>query len=158
MGVPPTDWLIDPGTAYLNHGGYGALPVPVAAAADALRRDVEANPTDLFTRRWQDSVNGVRARVASLLHSQPADLVFVPNATAGTATVLNSLAMTEGDELVVTDHRYPAVRSQVDVLAERRGLLVRQEDKPLDMLAPEEIVDLVMPEVVLPPLLVDLGH
>src|SRR3954464_15413760 len=158
MGVPPTDWLIDPGTAYLNHGGYGALPVPVAAAADALRRDVEANPTDLFTRRWQGSVDVVRARVAGLLHAQPADLVFVPNATAGTATVLNSLSMTAGDELVVTDHRYPAVRSQVDVLAERRGVTVRQAHVPVDVAKAGEIVDRVMAEVGPRTRLVVLDH
>src|SRR4051794_13509198 len=147
MGVPPTDWLIDPGTAYLNHGGYGALPVPVAEAAAALRRGVEANPTDQFTRRWQESVDAVRARVAGLLHARPADLVFVPNATAGTATVLNALSMTAGDELVVTDHRYPAVRSQVYVLAERRGVIVRQAHIPLDVATAEEIVDRVMAEL-----------
>ena len=158
MGVPSTDWLIDPGTAYLNHGGYGALPVPVAEAAAALRRDVEANPTDLFTRRWQGSVDAVRARVASLLHAQSADLVFVPNATAGTATVLNSLSMTAGDELVVTDHRYPAVRSQVDVLAERRGVVVRQAHIPLDVTTAEGIVDRVMAEVTARTRLVVLDH
>src|SRR5437763_16249829 len=132
MGIPPTDWLIDPGTAYLNHGGYGALPVPVAEAAAEIRRDVEADPTDLFTRRWQDSVDAVRGRVAGLLHAQPSDLAFVANATAGTATVLNSLPLSAGDEVVVTAHRYPAVRSQVDLLAERRGVVVRPAHVAVD--------------------------
>src|SRR3954468_987649 len=158
MGVPPTDWLIDPGTAYLNHGGYGALPVPVAEAAAALRRDIEANPTDQFTRRWQQSVDTVRARVAGLLRARPADLVFVPNATAGTATVLNSLSLTADDEVVVTDHRYPAVRSQTDVLAEQRGVVVRQARIPVDVATVDEIVDSVMAEVTPRTRLVVLDH
>src|SRR3954454_4155431 len=158
MGVPATDWLIDPGTAYLNHGGYGALPVPVAEAAAALRRGVEANPTDQFTRRWQESVDAVRARVAGLLHARPADLVFVANATAGTATVLGSLPLSAGDELVVTDHRYAAVRSQVDVLAERRGVTVRQAHVPVDVATAGEIVDRVMAEVNSHTRLVILDH
>src|SRR5436853_5718640 len=107
MGIPTTDWLIDPAIAYLNHGGFGALPVPVAEAAAALRREVESNPTDMFMRRWHGEVDAVRSRVAGLLHARPDDLVFVPNATAGSATVLTSLPMSPGDELVVTDHRYP---------------------------------------------------
>src|SRR4051812_20330747 len=158
MAVPPTDWLIDPGTAYLNHGGYGALPVPVAEAAAALRRDIEANPTDQFTRRWQQSVDTVRARVAGLLRARPADLVFVPNATAGTATVLNSLSLTADDEVVVTDHRYPAVRSQTDVLAEQRGVVVRQARIPVDVATVDEIVDSVMAEVTPRTRLVVLDH
>ena len=147
MGVPPTDWLIDPGTAYLNHGGFGALPVPVADAAAALRREVESNPTDMFMRRWADEVDAVRRRVAGLLHARPDDLVFVPNATAGSATVLNSVPMSAGDEVVVTDHRYPAVRSQVDVLASRRNIVVREARIPLDVASAEEIVDRVLAEV-----------
>jgi isopenicillin-N epimerase len=158
MGVPTTDWLIDPDTAYLNHGGYGALPVPVAEAAAALRREVEANPTDMFMRRWQDEVDGVRARVAGLLHARSADLVFVANATAGTATVLNALPLSAGDEIVVADHRYPAVRSQVDVLAERRGVVVRQAHVPVDIGTAGEIVGRVMAEVSARTRLVVLDH
>ena len=147
MGVPTTDWLIDAGTAYLNHGGFGALPVQVADAAAALRREVESNPTDMFMRRWADEVDAVRRRVAGLLHARPDDLVFVPNATAGTATVLNSIPLSAGDEVVVTDHRYPAVRSQVDVLASRRNVVVREAHISVDVAGAEEIVDRVLAEV-----------
>jgi isopenicillin-N epimerase len=147
MAFPVTEWLVDPGTAYLNHGGFGALPVPVARAAEALRREVEANPTDLFMRQWQGRVDEVRSRVAGLLHARTEDLVFVPNATTGTATVLSSLPLTTGDEIVVTDHRYPAVRSQVDVLAEQRGVVVREAHVPVDVATTGEIVDRVLAEV-----------
>ena len=68
MGVPTTDWLIDPGAAYLNHGGFGALPVRVAEAAAAIRRDIEANPTDLFMRRYccysRHTLDGAAMRAA----------------------------------------------------------------------------------------------
>src|SRR5690349_17650110 len=99
MGVAltQTSWLIDPGIAYLNHGGFGALPRPVADAAASWRNEVEANPSDLFMRRWPGLVNDVRLSVAALLKADAADLVFVPNATAGTATVLSSLDLSSGD-------------------------------------------------------------
>jgi isopenicillin-N epimerase len=158
MGVPTTDWLIDPGTAYLNHGGFGALPVPVAQAADVLRREVEANPTDLFMRAWQGRVDHARSRVADLLHARPDDLVFVANATTGTATVLSSLPLAAGDEIVTTDHRYPAVRSQVDVLAERRGVVVREAHVPVDVATAGEIVDRVLAAITERTKLVVLDH
>lgn len=147
MVLPPTEWLVDPGTAYLNHGGFGALPVPVAQAADALRREVEANPTDLFMRSWQPRVDAVRARVAGLLHARSDDLVFVPNATAGSATVLSSLPLRAGDEIVVTDHRYPAVRYQADVLAEQRGVVVREVHIPVDVATSADIRDRLLTQV-----------
>ncbi len=158
MGLPSTDWLIDPGIAYLNHGGFGALPVPVAQAADQLRREVETNPTDVFMRQWQGRVDAVRSRVAPLLRARPEDLVFVPNATTGTATVLSCLPLRAGDEIIVTDHRYPAVRSQVDVLADRRGVVVREVHVPVDVATTDQITDRVLAQVTERTKLVVLDH
>jgi isopenicillin-N epimerase len=138
-----TRWLVDPDHAYLNHGGFGALPVPVAEAAAAIRAEVEANPTDMLMRRWPALIDAVRDRVAGLLGTDPANLVFVPNATAGTATVLSSLHWEPGDEVVSTDHRYPAVASQLGVLL-RYGVKVVEQHVPVDIGSVAEIVDRIM--------------
>ena len=143
-----TSWLIDPGVAYLNHGGFGALPRPVADAAAAIRAEIEADPTDMFMRRWPDLVEDVRQRVSGFLRSDAADLVFVPNATTGTATVLSSLPLVAGDEIVTTDHRYPAVASQVGVLADR-GARVVETPLPLDVRSATDIVDRVVGNITM---------
>ena len=137
-----TKWLVDPDIAYLNHGGFGALPEPVAEAAAAIRAEIEANPTDLL-RRWPALVDAVRARVAGFLGTAAANLVFVPNATAGTATVLGSLDWQPGDEVVATDHRYPAVASQLGILL-RHGVKVVEQHVPVDVATADEIVARVM--------------
>lgn len=141
--MTPTQWLVDPSIAYLNHGGFGALPREVAGAAQELRRELEGNPTDLLMRQWQPRLDAVRERVAGLLRSSTDDLVFVPNATAGTATVIASLGLGAGDEVVTTDHRYPAVASQLGAQAARDGFSVVERQVPVDATA-AEIVDLVM--------------
>jgi len=152
-----TPWLVDPGIAYLNHGGFGALPVPVAAAAADIRTEVEANPTDLLMRRWPGLVDGVRARVSAFLGARAADLVFVPNATAGTATVLASLSWQPDDEVVTTDHRYPAVSSQLGTIV-RRGVKVVEQHVPVDVASATEVVDLVMAGVTARTKLVVIDH
>jgi len=141
--LPATKWLVDPDIAYLNHGGFGALPEPVAEAAAAIRAEIEANPTDLLMRRWPALVDAVRARVAGFLGTPAANLVFVPNATAGTATVLGSLDWQPGDEVVATDHRYPAVASQLGILL-RHGVKVVEQHVPVDVATADEIVARVM--------------
>jgi len=142
--VADTSWLIDPEVAYLNHGGFGALPVPVAEAAAAQRGEVEANPTDLLMRQWQDRLDAVRQAVAALVRAPDNELVFVPNATTGTATVLASFPFERGDEVVITDHRYPAVASQTAVAVGRRGVVVREMPVPLDVATADELVARVM--------------
>ena len=139
-----TQWLIDPDVAYLNHGGYGALPRPVADAAEELRATVEGNPSDLLARQWQDRIDEVRQAVAALIRAPERELVFVPNATTGTATVLASLPFEAGDEVVITDHRYPAVASQTAVAVARRGVAVREIPVPLDVMSTGDIVDRIM--------------
>lgn len=152
-----TSWLIDPDIAYLNHGGFGALPRPVADAATAIRTEIEADPTDVFMRRWPDLVDEVRRRVAAFLHADAADLVFVPNATAGSATVLNSLPLQPGDEVVTTDHRYPAVASQVGVLADR-GIRTVETPMPLDVTSVPAIVDRITGSITPRTKLVVIDH
>src|SRR3954452_21612802 len=139
-----TPWLIDPEVAYLNHGGFGALPMPGAEAAAQLRSEVEANPTDLLMRQWQERIDDVRRAVAGLIRAPERELVFVPNATTGTATVLASFPFDAGDEVVITDHRYPAVASQTAVAVARRGVAVREIPVPLDVESVADIVDRVM--------------
>jgi isopenicillin-N epimerase len=142
--VTPTEWLIDPAVAYLNHGGFGALPLEVAQEAAAIRADVEGNPTDVLMRQWQGRVDAVRDRLASFLRGDASELVFVPNATVGTATVIASLGLGEGDEVVTTDHRYPAVASQLGAEAARRGLRVVETHVSVDAATTGEIVDAVL--------------
>lgn len=157
IALTQTSWLIDPGVAYLNHGGFGALPRPVADAASAWRGEVEANPSDVFMRRWPSLVADVRRAVAALLSADEDDLVFVPNATAGTATVLASLGLTSGDEVVTTDHRYPAVASQVGVLRER-GVGVVETPISLDVASVGGIVDAIAANITPRTKLVVVDH
>jgi isopenicillin-N epimerase len=152
-----TSWLIDPGIAYLNHGGFGALPRPVADAAAAIRAEIEADPTDVFMRRWPGLVDDVRQRVATFLRADPADLVFLANATTGTATVLASLPLAAGDELVTTDHRYPAVASQVALLADR-GVRIVETPVPLDVTSVTDIVERIVANITARTKLVVVDH
>jgi isopenicillin-N epimerase len=137
-------WLLDPLVAQLNHGGFGAVPEPVAAAAAAVRAEVERNPTYFFTRLLPDRLAAARDELSIFLNADPAGLVFVPNATAGVQTVLASLGLGAGDEIVTTDHAYVAVRRQLAVLADRAGVTVRVVPVPLPVSGPDEVAAAVL--------------
>jgi isopenicillin-N epimerase len=88
-------------------------------------------------------VDAVRDRVAQLLGAVRSDLVFVGNATTGTATVLNSVPLRDGDEILTTDHRYPAVANQAAALA-RRGVRLVEAPVPVDVSSVDAIVAAVL--------------
>jgi isopenicillin-N epimerase len=140
-----TGWQLDPDISYLNHGSFGALPLPVAETAAQIRLEVERNPADLLVRRLPGRIDEIRERVAELLGGRASDLVFVDNATSGTATVLSALAPTwsRGDEILTTDHCYHAVGEQIAVLAQRYGLRVVTAHVPMDVGRAVDVVDAI---------------
>ncbi|HWC35637.1 MAG TPA: aminotransferase class V-fold PLP-dependent enzyme [Mycobacteriales bacterium] len=140
-----TEWLLDPDVAYLNQGAFGALPKPVAAAAAELRAQMERNPAALLARDLPKRLDRVREQVSALLGGDSAGAVFVPNATAGTATVVASLepSFSPGDELLTTDHRYGAVHSQLERTAVRSGTRTVVAHVPLDLRTADEVVEAI---------------
>ena len=111
-------WTLDPAVSFLNHGSFGACPRAVLAAQSVLRSRLEAEPVRFFARDYEPLLDAARADVARFVGADPADLAFVGNATTGVSTVLRSLPFSAGDELLVTDHEYPASRNALDFVAD----------------------------------------
>jgi isopenicillin-N epimerase len=61
------------------------------------------------------------ARLAAFLRAKGEDVVFVENATAGCNAVLNSVPLVPGDEILVTDLGYPAIRNAAEHACRRTG-------------------------------------
>lgn len=136
----PEAWSLDPRLAYLNHGGFGATPRQVQQVQARWIADLEANPTDFFLRRLPGLLEGVRVAVAELVNADPAGVVFVGNATSGMQTVLAQMNLEPGDEIVTTDHIYPAVLAQLQAAARRSGASLRIVAIPLPVHHSEQLV------------------
>ncbi|GAA1377821.1 aminotransferase class V-fold PLP-dependent enzyme [Catellatospora chokoriensis] len=141
-GVPPAPldgarelFALDPAVAHLNHGSFGAVPVPVREARQRLIDEHDANPTRFVTAGLWERVARARDAAAAFCGADPAGSAFVANATTGTSLVLAAVAAGEGDEIVVTDHGYHAVELAVDDQHRRRG--VRVVTAPVELGASE---------------------
>jgi isopenicillin-N epimerase len=102
-------FLLDPGVAYFNHGGYGACPVDVFDEYLRLAREVEREPTDFLGRRFDDALWEARRGLATFVGARPDDLVFAPNATSALNAVIRSLRIRPEEEILTTKHEYGAV-------------------------------------------------
>jgi isopenicillin-N epimerase len=145
--LPPADvlrveWALTPGLRYLNHGGFGGTPRVVREAAEAIRAEADANPTHFLTRTYWERLHRARRQIAAFLHADADGLVFVPNATAGIATVLLAMQLTADDEIVTTDHCYGAVR----VALRQTGATIREATVPLDCTEDDEVVAAILAE------------
>lgn len=142
-----TLWCLDPRVAYLNHGSYGACPSTVLAVQSDLRRQLEFEPVDFLSGSLAARLADAREALARFLKADAADLVFVPNATAGVNAVLRSLSLEAGDEVLVTNHTYGACRKSVDYVADRSGARVIVADLPFPVQDEAEIIAAILAEV-----------
>jgi isopenicillin-N epimerase len=146
--VPPGPlthlWALAPTLVHLNHGSFGACPVAVLAAQTRLREQLEAEPTGFFLEvcppLWQRALD----TLARLLNASVEGLAFLPNATAGVNTVLRSLPLQAGDEVLVLDQAYQACRNAVDAVCARAGAQVKVVALPFPPAGPDDIVERVL--------------
>lgn len=140
-------WGLDPSVAYLNHGSFGACPTAVLATQTALRQEMEREPVDFLSATLPARLNAARDALSPFLGADPADLVFVPNATAGVNAVLRSLLLDPKDELLITDHTYAACRKTAEFVAARTGARVVVAHLPFPVRDEDELIAAVLNRV-----------
>jgi isopenicillin-N epimerase len=89
-------------------------------------------------------LDAARQDLAAFVGADPAELAFVPNATAGVNAVLRSLVFAAGDELLLTNHTYAACRKTVDFVLKGSGARVVVAELPFPCQDPEDVVDRVL--------------
>lgn len=134
---------LDRSYTFLNHGSFGSTPLEVLAAQQAIRAELEARPIEMLGRRMQYLLPEARARVAKFVGADQARLGFVTNATEGVNAFLRSMPWKAGDEVVVVDHVYNAMRQSLRRLAAEFGVVIREVEVPLPLRAPHDWSDRV---------------
>jgi len=118
-------WLLDPEVAHLNHGAFGAVPVPVLRAQQAASEAVERSP-EAYYRDWlMRAVVDERTQVAEFLGVAPDGLVLVRNATEALQVALDAIGLRAGAAIVYTDHAYVWVKAAIAWACERYGSVAR---------------------------------
>ncbi|HEV8129255.1 MAG TPA: aminotransferase class V-fold PLP-dependent enzyme [Candidatus Eisenbacteria bacterium] len=145
------DWPLDPAIIYLNHGTVGVTPNRVLEAQAEIRREIERRPAQFLLRELSEvAVGSPRAepprlrvaaeRVARFLGATGMDLAFVDNATTAINAVLRSMSFQPGDEIIIGDHAYGAIRYSADFRARETGARVRVVEIPGPPYAPAQVL------------------
>jgi isopenicillin-N epimerase len=146
-------WPLDPAVTYLNHGTVGVAPRKVLAQQQAIRDEMERQPSKFMLRDLSGWIGGPGGRptrmreaaadVARFVGARSSDLVFADNATAGANAVLRSLPLGPGDEILVTDLGYGAVTKAAAYAARVRDAAVRVATLPYPRFDPAAAVDAI---------------
>ncbi|CAG7925512.1 unnamed protein product [Penicillium olsonii] len=119
-------WMFDPDYKNLNHGSFGAHPIPVKDAQRAYMDLADQQPDPYIRRHNSEHLIKARDAVARLINAPRSECVFVKNATTGVATVLYNLAFQPEEALIYFEPVYGAVEKGVVSLQEHRSLKARK--------------------------------
>jgi isopenicillin-N epimerase len=137
-------WQLDPTVTFLNHGAFGACPISVLEQQQAFRHQLEQEPLRFVMREFEPLLDLARVALANFVKADPADLVFVPNATTGVNSVLRSLTFEPGDELLTTNHAYNACRNALEFVAQRWGAKIVVATIPFPIQESEQILEAIL--------------
>src|SRR5689334_13007544 len=140
-------WTLRPGTIYLNHGSFGLPPDVVRAARQHWQDAMDSQPMDFFVRQLEPAWRQARDKLAAFVGAPSSDLIFVENATVGMNIIADSLPLAAGDEVLLTDHEYGAVKRIWQRVCEKAGASVRIVELPLSFRSAAETADAVLAAV-----------
>lgn len=118
-------FFIDPHVTFLNHGSFGATPKPVMRIYQKWQRFSEVQPVQFYARQSSGLLFESRRDLSQIVKTDPANLVFIPNATTGMNIIGRSLSLSPGDVLLTTDHEYGAIDKTWDYLSRKSGFKVK---------------------------------
>lgn len=120
-------WHLAPDATFLNHGSFGACPKEVLAEQDLLRLEMESHPDRFMRERVMPGGGQTTAlreaigRLAAFVGAEAHEIALLENATSAVQAVVRSMPLNPGDEVLITDHTYNAVRLIVEARCRETG-------------------------------------
>jgi isopenicillin-N epimerase len=134
-------FLLDTSIIYLNHGSFGACPIPVFENYQAWQRRLEKQPVLFLGRELAALDRETRQVLGTYLQTDAENLVFVTNATQGVNIIARSLAFEAADEILTTDHEYGACDYTWEFVCKKSGAIYKRQPISLPVSSPEEIIE-----------------
>ena len=102
-------FFLNPKITYLNHGSYGACPIPVFNDYQKWQKKLEAQPVQFFTDQLWKYLKGTRQSIGRYINCAGNDLILFPNPTTAVNNIFENLNLVKGDEVLMTQHEYGAL-------------------------------------------------
>ena len=127
-------FLLDPKVTYLNHGSYGACPKSVFKDYQNFQKKLENQPVQFMTKHFWKNLKITRDTLGDFIKCNGDDILLFPNPTTAINNVMENLDITEGDEILTTQHEYGAlIRAWSRLSRKKKFTFIKQKiDLPLD--------------------------
>lgn len=136
-------WMLGSDVVFLNHGSFGARPKAVFDHHSSLLLRFEQQPVQTIVAEMEQLLPSIRDSLSSFLKVSSDRIDLVCNASEAVNSILRSIDLEPGDELVVPDHAYGAVLKTLQYVADRTGAVVKIVHVPLPLESSDQIVEVI---------------
>ena len=134
-------FMLDPDVTYLNHGSFGACPEPIFNSLIKWQKKLEREPVKHLAFDVYDYLEESRAALGAYINCGKEDLAFFPNPSTALNTVLRSLKLEKGDEILTTDHEYGAMDRAWSFLSKKKGIRYIKQKVNLPIQSKESFIN-----------------
>ena len=135
-----SQFLLDPNITFLNHGSFGACPQPIFNEYQRFQRELESDPVHFIQKKLPVYLKQAKAPLAEFIGCNPKDFFFVPNPTVAINTVMRSLQLQPGDEILATNHEYGAMDRTWHFYCKKSGAKYVRQPITLPVVSKEQII------------------
>ncbi len=136
-----SQFLLDPAITFLNHGSFGACPKPIFEEYQRLQLEFENEPVYFFLNKSREYLKIARERLSKYVGCESVDLFFTPNPTFAINTIMRSLDLKEGDEILTTNHEYGAMDRIWNFYCKKSGAKYIRQNISLPVVSKEQILE-----------------
>tara|TARA_Y100000590_G_scaffold376694_1_gene442424 strand:- start:773 stop:1915 length:1143 start_codon:yes stop_codon:yes gene_type:complete len=136
-----SQFMLDPDIIHLNHGSYGSTPKPIFDSLIKWQKQLEFNPTKHLGFDIYNYLEKSRKSLSEYIHCSKDDIAYFPNPSTALNTVIKSLDLNPGDEILTSNHEYGALDKTWKYISKKTGIIYKQTSIPLPLTSKEEFID-----------------
>ena len=142
-----SEWDLPSDVLYLNHGAFGLTPRVVLADQREWQARNVANPMDFYLRQLEPAWWYARERLAQFLHTAPDNLAFCTCATTGMNHIASFFPLEVGEEVLLNNHEYGAVKKIWQRRCQQAGAVYREIEIPFPINSADQIIQIYEKEI-----------
>ena len=134
-------FLLDNNITFLNHGSFGACPKPIFEEFQRLQLELEQEPVHFIQKKLPVYLKEAKKPLAKFIGCNEEDFFFTPNPTFAVNTIMRSLNLQKGDEILTTNHEYGAMDRTWNFYCKKSGAKYIRQEISLPIISKEQILE-----------------
>ena len=114
-------FLLKKDITFLNHGSFGACPIPIFEEFLHYQRLLEAQPIAFLDENIAQNILNAQQALSAFINCNTDDIVFFTNPTTAINEVMRSIPLLKGDEILSSTHEYGAMDKAWNFICNKRG-------------------------------------